>query len=326
MAAKTKKTKRKTVNRRKNDRHVLDVKLRNDQLRRQRTKFATGFFSVLFVVAAIILMAWRGVDWSLSEFVYRNPAFAIKEIDVTTDGYLTRETILQWAGVKPNDNLMALDLQLVKRKLERVPVVGAVSLERILPDRLRIKVAERFAVARVSMLLPHPNGKERYTATVPLDPDGYVLVPLRRNHVTDHRVLNYAALPELKGFDESELRTSGKLANPRVLAALRLVADFRRSPMLGLINIEQIELEQNGTLTAVTRKGMQVKFSSENRFDQQLAHWRQIHDLARQAGKEISRLDLSVTNNVPLHWKDAVPVNRRSSTRPTGPGHLSNNV
>jgi cell division septal protein FtsQ len=323
MAAKPK---RKIVNRRKKDRNVLDVKLRNDQLRKQRTKIASGFFSVLFVVAAIVLVAWRGVDWSLSEFVYRNPAFAIRDIEVTTDGYLTRETILQWAGVKPKDNLMALDLQLVKRQLERVPVVGAVSLERMLPDRLRIKVEERHPVARVSMLLPHPNGKEHYTATVPLDPQGYVLVPLRRNHVTDHRVLNYAALPELKGFDESELRTSGKLANPNVLAALRLVAEFRRSPMLGLIDIEQIELERNGILTALTRKGMQVKFSSENRFDQQLSHWRQIHDLARQAGKKISKLDLSVTNNVPLHWQNAAPANRRSSARPTRRIHPSNNV
>ena len=221
---------------------------------------------------------------------------------------------------------MALDLHQVKRKLERIPVISAVSLERILPDKLRIKVAERFAVARVSMLLPHPNGAGHYTATVPLDPQGYVLVPLRRNHVTDHRVLDYQLLPELRGFDESELRTSGKLMNPQVLAALQLVADFRRSPMLGLIDIRQIQLEKSRILTAVTADGLHVKFSTENRFDRQFAHWRQIHDLAKQAGKKIASLDLSVTNNVPLHWEDSRPATQPSRSRPPVRRNKVNNV
>lgn len=323
----TKKPKKKAVNRRKKDRHVLDVKLRNDQIRKQRAKFATGLFSVLFVVAVIVLIAWRGVDWSLSEFVYRNPAFAIRQIDVTTDGYLTRETILQWAGVKPKDNLMALDLRNVKRKLERVPVIAAASLERMLPDRLRIKVEERSAVAWVSTLLPHPRHPgQYYSATVPLDPQGFVLVPLRRNHVTNHRVLNYTALPELKGIDESELHVSGKLVKPQILAALKLAAAFRNSPMLGLLDIRQIDLSEPETLTALTSDKARVRFSTEHDFTTQLARWRQIHDLARQAGKRITDLDLSVTNNVPLHWDDVSPVNQRSSVRPAPRRLPSNNV
>lgn len=305
-------------NRRKQEVNLLNVKLRTDQLKKQRKVIVTGGVSVVFAVAFILFLASRGIDWALAEFVYQNPAFAIRKIEISTDGYLNQPTLLHWADVKKGDNLMALDLGRVKRDLERYPVVKNVSLERILPDGLRIKVAERFPLARLTMVLPRGNG-QYYPATFPLDPNGYVLVPLHRSHVRDPRVLNYAALPELKGFDEAELRTSGKLMNPNVLAALRLVGDFRRSSLVSTMALREIAIQETGILQVTTDRGVRVKFSPEHDFAPQMVRWRQIHDLASGAGREIALIDLSVTNNVPIKWRAARPTSSTSPASRTQP-------
>jgi len=295
--------KRKITNRRKSD-SLLKVDMRAEKKSEFRTKMLTSVVSVVFGVVFIGFLAWRGVDWMLDEFVYHNPAFAIRQIEVRTDGYLTRETILHWADVGPGDNLMALDLNHIKRRLERIPVIATASLERILPDVLRVKVAERRPVARVTMLLPDGRGGY-HPVMIPLDPRGYVLVPLQRGHVRDPRVLNYAALPELKGVDEAELRTTGLLQSPGVLAALRLVDNFRHSTLVGTIELDEIDIRPAGILIATTRRGARVKFSSEHDFVPQLRRWRQIYEEGRRQGLAIVHLDLSITNNVPAKWRAA---------------------
>ena len=298
--------------------------MRTDQLKRNRKVWVTGAFSVLFAVGFILFLASRGVDWALAEFVYQNPAFEIRKIEVSTDGYLNHPTLLHWADVKQGKNLMALDLGQIKRDLERFPVIKAASLERVLPDVLRVKVAERFPIARLTMLLPRAGGY--YPATFPLDPDGFVMVPLHRSHVRDQRVLNYAALPEIKGFDESEMRASGRLMNANVLAALRLVGDFRRSALVGNTELRTIEIQETGILVVTTGKGIHVKFSPEHDFGPQMARWRKINEVAAGAGREIAQIDLSVTNNVPIKWRtDRATLPTVSPSQP-GRGRNRNSV
>lgn len=324
MPTKTKKKKRVT-NRRKSEKSLLNVTLRADQARAQRNKTLTNVAGALFGVIFIVLLVWRGIDLALDEFVYSNRAFNVRKLEVSTDGYLTRETILHWADVEAGDNLMALDLNHVKRNLERVPVIQTASLERVLPDVLRVRVAERMPIARVTMVLPYSGGY--YPATIPLDPKGYVLVPLQRNHVRDARVLNYGALPELKGVDEMELRTSGLLQSPNVLAALRLVDDFRRSPLVGAVDMKEIDIAPSGILTVTTGAGSRVKFSSEHEFRPQLLRWQQIHNEGRAAGQEIVEVDLSITNHVPAKFRTArAPVRSPSAARPVSarPTHSKN--
>ena len=55
------------------------------------------------------------------------------------------DQLRRWAGVKPGENLFALDLARVKRDLEMVPLIDSVSVERVLPRTLRIRVTEREA-------------------------------------------------------------------------------------------------------------------------------------------------------------------------------------
>ena len=96
---------------------MLDVKLRTSQTRAARMRIIGVCVVALFSLAVITLALWRGTQWVLNGAIYENDAFAIQQIDVQTDGVLTSETIRAWAGAKPGENLMALDLMRVKRNL-----------------------------------------------------------------------------------------------------------------------------------------------------------------------------------------------------------------
>jgi len=110
--------------------NVLRVKLRTDELRRVRTRFAAQVLTVFLSGAALLFIGWRGVDWAVKEFVTENPAFVTKTIDLQTDGVLTTEALRRWAGVHIGENLMRFDLTRIKRELELVPLIQSVAVER----------------------------------------------------------------------------------------------------------------------------------------------------------------------------------------------------
>src|SRR5689334_6953262 len=168
---------RKRRNRRNSRVHVLDVKLRSDQLRSSRMRLAALTFGVLFGTVFALYLLWLTGAWVLDRLVYENRAFTIEKVDVQTDGVISTEQLRRWAGVRSGQNLLALDLARVKRDLELVPLVSSVSIERVLPRTLRIRVTEREAVAQINVLRSKP-GAAVEVATVHLDADGYVMLPL----------------------------------------------------------------------------------------------------------------------------------------------------
>ena len=61
------------------------------------------------------------------------------------------EQLRRWTNVKPGANLIALDLASVKRNLELVSAIDSVSVERVLPCTLKVRVTERVPVAQVNV-------------------------------------------------------------------------------------------------------------------------------------------------------------------------------
>src|SRR5208283_3779759 len=142
---------RKQKNRRLGRGHLLDVRLRSEQVRATRTRLAIMAISVPVVTVFGLYLLWRAGEWTLDKFVYENAEFAIQRVDVQTDGVVAPDQLRNWSGVKPGANLIALDLASVKRNLELEPVIDSVSVERILPRTLKIRVTERKPMAQVNM-------------------------------------------------------------------------------------------------------------------------------------------------------------------------------
>ncbi len=294
--------KRKHRNRRHSRGYVLDVKLSASQRRETRLRRLTLFLGSSLILFLTVFLVWRGGELLLRRFVYENPTFAIRSLQIETDGVLSTEQVRTWAGVRLNDNLLALDLARVERDLKLVPAIESVVVERVLPGGLRIRVMEREPVARVIFPSARPaNGSE--VGTLTLDAHGYFMFPIEVVQRASPAAPTNEHLPVIIGIPSRDIRPGRQAETPQVRAALALARDFDRSPMAGLVDLKQIDVTTPGILLVTTEQGNELTFSLAD-FDGQLRRWRLVHDYAQRFGKHITSLDLAVANNAPMLWTD----------------------
>ena len=307
---------RKQKNRRLNRGHVLDVKLRSDQVRATRVRFVSLALGLVFGTAFGLYVLWRAGEWAMNQLVYENPAFAVQRIDIQTDGVISLEQLRRWANVKTGDNLFALDLSRVKRDLEMVPLIGFVSVERILPRTLRLRISEREPVAQVNVLRTTARDTV-VVSTFHLDPDGYVMLPLDPRQRVMPLGRTNEPLPVLTGVALHELQPGRRLESPQVQAAMRLITEFVHSPMAGLVDLKSIDTSSAEVLVVTTGQGSEVTFGL-NDLDRQMRRWREIHDMGQRLNKSLASLDLAVTNNIPARWLQASlqPANPPKAPKP----------
>ena len=295
---------REQKNRRLHRFHVLDVKLRSDQVRATRTRLAALTAGVLFGTVFGLYLLWRTGEWALDKFVYENSEFAVQHVEVKTDGVIAPDQLRRWSGVKLGDNLIALDLSAVKRNLELVSTIGSVSIERILPRTLKISVTERDPVAQVN--IPRADSSGRIAVAVfQLDADGYVMQPLDPRLCVIPLAQVNDQLPVVTGLNVYQLQPGHRVELPQVQAALELVGAFDHSPMAGLVDLRRIDVSLPGVVVVTTGQGGEITFGLNN-LEQQLWRWREIYDLGQRMNKAVASLNLAVSNNVPVRWMEAV--------------------
>jgi cell division protein FtsQ len=284
--------------------HVLDVKLRSEQVRATRLRLAIMAVSVpVFTIFGLYLL-WRAGDWALDKFVYKNAEFAIQRVDMQTDGVIAPDQLRGWSGVKPGANLVALDLASVKRNLQLQPVIDTVSVERVLPRTLKIRVTERKPIAQVN--LTRIDGANGVVFSVfQLDAAGVVMRSLdSRLWDVPLAQMKDGGLPVIKGINLSQLQQGHRVTLPQAQVALQLVTAFGRSPMAGLVDLRSLDVSAPGVVVVTTGQGGEVTFGLQN-LEQQLRRWRAIYDSGLRNNKVIASADFAVTNNVPVRWVEA---------------------
>ena len=303
-------------NRRLNHWRVLDVKLRSSQVRAARTRLAVIMLGVTFGTVAGLYLLWRTGEWALDRFIYKNSEFAIQRINVQTDGIISLDQLRRWSGAKLGENLIALDLSSIKRNLELVPTVDSVSVERILPRTLRIRVTERQPVVQVNVPCAGATGGIK-VSVFQLDADGYVMQPLDPRLCVVPLSKVGGQLPVIVGLNMYELQPGHRVESPQVQAALKLMAAFDHSPMSGFVDLRRIDVSSPGVIVATTGQGSMITFGLDNP-DQQLRRWRKVYDLGQSMNRIIVTLDLAVSNNVPVRWMETTvpPVTAPKSVHP----------
>jgi cell division septal protein FtsQ len=296
--------KREPKNRRHSRGHVLDVKLRSDQVRSARVRLATAAFALVFGTVFGLYLFWRAGEWALDKFVYENSEFAIEHIDVQTNGKIPDDQLRRWSGVRPGQNLIALNLAAVERNLELASAIQSVSVERVLPRTLKIRVTEREPIAQVNV--PRADLRNGISVSVfQLDVNGFVMQPLDPRLRIVPLAQAGVSLPVLTGLNIFQLQTGRPVRLPQAQAALKLISAFGHSPMAGLVRLQRIDVSSPQVVVVTTTQGSEITFGLDN-LPQQLARWREIYDLGRQMNKTIASADLAVANNVPVHWMDMV--------------------
>lgn len=299
--------KRKSRNRRLWRRQdVLEVKVRSKVVRAARTRLAAVSLGVIGGTLLGIFVLWRLGTWTLDQLVYENKSFAIQQIEVHTDGVIAPEQLQRWSGVKAGQNLFALKLARVKEDLEFVTMVQSASVERVLPDTLRIRVVERVPVAQVNVLHPRDGGGMEQLV-FQLDADGYILQPLDPRERAVPLGQTKDQLPLLTGINTADLQPGRRLEQPQVLSALTLIGKFKQSAMGLVVDLKRIDVGAPQVLVATTGQGSEVTFAPDD-FERQLGRWRTIYEECLRTRRSIATLDLAVSDYTPLRLLEVAPA------------------
>ncbi len=104
-------------------------------------KFLAGV-AVVAVLAGSLWVVGYSFIW-LYDYAVTSDFFKTRHIDVTGNVRLTREMVLEYAGIKEGGNCLAVSISGVEQNLKRTPWVEEVSVKRLLPDRFVIRLKER---------------------------------------------------------------------------------------------------------------------------------------------------------------------------------------
>jgi cell division septal protein FtsQ len=308
----------------KKKKSLLEVKSRSRPLKTLRLRMAAGALALSTGLVLALFIFWKGGELMVDEYLYNNPAFAIRSIRIETDGIIPASQIAAWANVRTNQNLLALDLARIKRDLELVPLIQFASVERILPGDLIVRVSEREPIARVILFQTGGGNGILSPSTNFLDYEGMVIPPILRALNTTAFVRATRYLPSISGVNEAEIRPGHKVESPQLLAALDWLHSFRYSPMAGHADVRAIDISSPYTISIQTEQGNQIVFGLDD-FKMQIARWREIYDFALAQNRLIASLDLAVTNFVPALWQDqtnSIPPIVRPNNSPYRKKHV----
>lgn len=290
------------TNRRLGRAHVLDVKLRSSKVRAARARRIIVALGVCFGTVLGLYALWCLGEFTLNKLVYENKSFAIQRVDVQTDGVISADQLRRWSGVRIGQNLLALDLAHVKRDLEMQAMIETVSVERILPGTLRLRVSEREPVAQVAV--PHPTSDGLDLKYFQIDENGYVMLPLDPRQRTVPPTQSDDQLPLILGINAADLQPGRRLDSVQVQAALKWIAAFEGSSMANIVDLKKIDVMSPEVLIVTTGQGSEVTFGLDN-FEQQLLRWQKVHEECARSNRTIVSLNLAVTDNTPLRFADA---------------------
>ncbi len=112
--------------------------------RRQRARRRLAWRRVAFVLAVVALVG--GAVW----MVFFSPVLAVAGVEVRGTEVLSDEQVADAADVPLGEPLATANLTSVQARVEALPPVAAAAVSRSWPDRLRVQVTEREAVAVVA--------------------------------------------------------------------------------------------------------------------------------------------------------------------------------
>ncbi|MGD0060538.1 MAG: FtsQ-type POTRA domain-containing protein [Verrucomicrobiia bacterium] len=280
--------------RKKRPEYLLDVKVqtRGRSLRRLRVG------TVLVVGLGMIVLTGYGICWlaktTIHRLVYDNPRFAIRQIVVDDDGVLTPERVVQFAGVRVGENLLSIDLDRVRANLEMLPLVRAVEVRRMQPDRLYIRVMERTAVARLRVAT-----REMGDETFYIDRAGFVMKAIKLPDGTVLQPQTPRPVPVLTGVTLADARVGRQVESEQIYRALELLDKLDQAVAGSLLEVQQIDLSKARQLVLTTAQHTTVKVDVED-FPQQLRRLGVILRWAQQRQKSVQMVDLTVNRGVPV--------------------------
>ena len=247
-----------------------------------------GLISIVTLLAGIAFGAKRAVN----ALFFSNPDYALKTIDVTTDGNLTREAILRAAGISEGDNIFAIDLPKVRAGLAALPEVEDSRVQRILPNKFTMSIQERRPVAWV---VPAESNIESFNFenAFLVDERGILLK-------TKSLAPEFLGLPLILGIDTSNCQAGQPLEQDEAKAALDLIRASNEI-LQGRFQIQTIDVSKRYCMTVTDRQHASATFNIDG-IESQLHRLGLVLNYCDANSRELQTVNLMAERNMPVKF------------------------
>jgi cell division protein FtsQ len=268
--------------------HLLDVKVRSRAATRQRNRRVLSLLSGAFLICAATFGAWFGGRYALRRFFWQNPEYNLSEVEIHTDGSLTRPEILEATGIQEGKNIFSFNLSNARKGLMALPQVDFAEIDRVLPNKISIDVTERKPVAWVT------GADDGDPASDPnaflIDRDGTLLRV--KNQERD-----YFHLPIITGVSVENYEAGQAIDLPEVSAALQLLRLTGENP--ARYQIRSVDVSKGYCLVATDERHAQITFPLDD-IQEQLDRLSLLMASVDADNRELQTVNLMVERNVPV--------------------------
>ena len=271
--------------------HLLDVKVRSNKFRQQRNrKVLLGLCKVVLFVSVVAGIYYGGRE-CLNRLLWQNADYNLTNIEIHSDGTLSREQILAATRIREGGNIFHVNIDRARESLGQLPQVEHAEIERTLPNKISITINERRPVAWLVS-----KASEDPTAS-----DDAFLIDRKAALIKTKKLLpEYFHLPVISGFSTENLE-AGQIVNAvEVRASLELIrlnGDGTR------FQIRSIDVSKGYCLVVSNQNHKRFTFGFD-RLEAQLDCLALLLDHADSKNKIIQTANLMVQRNVPVTFAD----------------------
>lgn len=279
---------RSRVARGKKSRHLLEVKIRTDTVRRQRTRKIYGVLVKMMFLLVLLISSYFGGRLLIDKFFFKNPDYNVKHLDVSLDGVMTVPEFKECTGFTEGINIFHLDLAAAEKKLRAIPFVKKAHVERVLPDTVQVLLEHRVPILRLTASLDD--------AFVPgqsfvIDQDGVVMNPEK----LDATLLE---LPTVKGIDTSKIHLGEALEDDNALFVLELWKALNNSTSVTL-NLRSIDVTHGYCAVVTDSNNTHFTFGTEN-LPSQIERLQKLLAHCQETGRQLATVNLMLEHNTPV--------------------------
>ena len=187
------------------------------------------------LLAVLVLTAGVAAAIAARRYVTTSPRFGLKDLRIEGNHHHTKEQIADLAGVSIGQNVVDLDLEAARARLERDPWIERATISRRLPATLTIELIERDAGALIAL----PSGT--FLATH----QGEIFKRIDGDDPLD--------LPIVTGIGSDDAAGDREATAQLIRRALELSAEVEHVGLFGG-RVEELNVDSEGGITAVIGK------------------------------------------------------------------------
>ena len=267
--------------------HLLEVSVRRDIARVQRIRAVCLFVCKTVLFVSLIVGAYLGGKECLRRFLWENPDYYLAFVNVSTDGTLTHEQVRTTANIEIGRNIFTIDIAKAREELDAMPQVESVELQRVLPNRIEVRIFERRPIA----WLAAKAGED------PSVSDKSFLVDSRGIAMQiKARLPEYLSLPVIAGVSMENLVAGQKVKSYEMQAALDLI---RLNTDNTRFHPRTLDISKGYCVIVTDQSRRKVTFGLE-RVDQQVNRLMRYIEFSETSGRQIQTVNLMVERNTPV--------------------------